>query len=189
MQRSLDESRQEAARLRTERDLYEENMKKAFMRGVCALNLEAMSMFRAHDGPQGTGYHSDGDALDPAAQDGVPAPVSNGSGAAQNLEPVPGHSHTGGNHADLIPYGAHTSAEVPPKTIHLTCVATEGSGGANPTPWAAPRPRSGPQKAACLPPGTCRGHVRHVAGASRQSRKSKARPGPSVTIERHMHSS
>ena len=34
------------ARLHNERDLYEETMKKAFMRGVCALNLEAMHMFR-----------------------------------------------------------------------------------------------------------------------------------------------
>ena len=39
-------SRTEIARLHAERERYEETMKKAFMRGVCALNLEAMSMFR-----------------------------------------------------------------------------------------------------------------------------------------------
>ena len=39
-------ARNEIARLHAERDQYEETMKKAFMRGVCALNLEAMSMFR-----------------------------------------------------------------------------------------------------------------------------------------------
>jgi centrosomal protein POC5 len=33
--------------LRQDREQYEETMKKAFMRGVCALNMEAMSMF--HD--------------------------------------------------------------------------------------------------------------------------------------------
>lgn len=33
-------------RLHAEREIYEETMKKAFMRGVCALNLEAMHMFR-----------------------------------------------------------------------------------------------------------------------------------------------
>ena len=31
--------------LQAEREQYEENMKKAFMRGVCALNMEAMTMF------------------------------------------------------------------------------------------------------------------------------------------------
>lgn len=36
------------AKLHAERDHYEETMKKAFMRGVCALNMEAMTMF--HDG-------------------------------------------------------------------------------------------------------------------------------------------
>lgn len=35
-------------KLHAERDYYEESMKKAFMRGVCALNMEAMAMF--HDG-------------------------------------------------------------------------------------------------------------------------------------------
>ncbi len=51
---SMDESHQEIARLKAEKELYEENMKKAaFMRGVCALNLEAMTMFRQHDSPDG----------------------------------------------------------------------------------------------------------------------------------------
>ncbi|KAK2565330.1 Centrosomal protein POC5 [Acropora cervicornis] len=44
--RELEVARNEIARLHAERDQYEETMKKAFMRGVCALNLEAMSMFR-----------------------------------------------------------------------------------------------------------------------------------------------
>lgn len=39
-------ARTEIALLHAERERYEETMKKAFMRGVCALNLEAMSMFR-----------------------------------------------------------------------------------------------------------------------------------------------
>ena len=42
----LEMARTEIARLHAERERYEETMKKAFMRGVCALNLEAMSMFR-----------------------------------------------------------------------------------------------------------------------------------------------
>ena len=39
-------ARQEVARMHSERERYEETMKKAFMRGVCALNMEAMGMFR-----------------------------------------------------------------------------------------------------------------------------------------------
>ena len=44
--RELEMARAEIAHLHAERERYEETMKKAFMRGVCALNLEAMSMFR-----------------------------------------------------------------------------------------------------------------------------------------------
>ena len=54
--RSLEESQEEVRQLKAERDLYEENMKKAFMRGVCALNMEAMSMFRYHE-PEQNSYH------------------------------------------------------------------------------------------------------------------------------------
>lgn len=35
----------EIQRLHMEREQYEDSMKKAFMRGVCALNIEALSMF------------------------------------------------------------------------------------------------------------------------------------------------
>ena len=45
----LESSRTEVARLHQERDRYEETMKKAFMRGVCALNLEAMGMFHEQE--------------------------------------------------------------------------------------------------------------------------------------------
>lgn len=40
----------EIRRLRIERERYEESMKKAFMRGVCALNMEALSMFQSTEG-------------------------------------------------------------------------------------------------------------------------------------------
>lgn len=52
---ALEASRLEVSKLHTERDNYEEGMKKAFMRGVCALNLEAMTMFQTGEGtPAGT---------------------------------------------------------------------------------------------------------------------------------------
>lgn len=46
---ALESARAEVQRLQRERNLYEETMKKAFMRGVCALNLEAMTMFHEGD--------------------------------------------------------------------------------------------------------------------------------------------
>ena len=49
MHQFLENCQQEVVRLKAERNLYEENMKKAFMRGVCALNMEAMSMFQHHE--------------------------------------------------------------------------------------------------------------------------------------------
>ena len=49
----LEATRLEVGRLHDERERYEESMKKAFMRGVCALNIEAMSMF--HEPSDGRG--------------------------------------------------------------------------------------------------------------------------------------
>ncbi|NXH10452.1 POC5 protein, partial [Bucco capensis] len=42
---TLEQTKAEILRLHSEREQYEDTMKKAFMRGVCALNLEAMTMF------------------------------------------------------------------------------------------------------------------------------------------------
>lgn len=50
-------SREEVMSLHRERENYEENMKKAFMRGVCALNMEAMNMF--HE-PEAEGQEQQG---------------------------------------------------------------------------------------------------------------------------------
>ncbi|XP_059347997.1 centrosomal protein POC5 isoform X1 [Ammospiza nelsoni] len=46
---ALELTRSELLQLHSERDQYEDTMKKAFMRGVCALNLEAMTMFQSKD--------------------------------------------------------------------------------------------------------------------------------------------
>ncbi|NXM72655.1 POC5 protein, partial [Serilophus lunatus] len=43
---TLEQTKAEILRMHSERDQYEDTMKKAFMRGVCALNLEAMTMFQ-----------------------------------------------------------------------------------------------------------------------------------------------
>ncbi|OCU02409.1 hypothetical protein XELAEV_18008172mg [Xenopus laevis] len=46
---ALGEARAEVQRLLAERGQFEGSMKKAFMRGVCALNMEAMSMFQGRE--------------------------------------------------------------------------------------------------------------------------------------------
>ncbi|KAM9588140.1 centrosomal protein POC5 isoform 4-T6 [Morphnus guianensis] len=46
---TLEQTKAEILRLHGEREQYEDTMKKAFMRGVCALNLEAMTMFQGKD--------------------------------------------------------------------------------------------------------------------------------------------
>ncbi|XP_075302954.1 centrosomal protein POC5 [Opisthocomus hoazin] len=46
---ALEQTKAEVLRLHSEREQYEDTMKKAFMRGVCALNLEAMTMFQGKD--------------------------------------------------------------------------------------------------------------------------------------------
>ncbi|KAM9811196.1 centrosomal protein POC5 [Neosynchiropus ocellatus] len=47
---ALEKAHAEIQRLRLERERYEESMKKAFMRGVCALNMEALHMFNPTEG-------------------------------------------------------------------------------------------------------------------------------------------
>ena len=45
----LESVKEEIAQMHKERERYEEMMKKAFMRGVCALNLEAMTIFHNNE--------------------------------------------------------------------------------------------------------------------------------------------
>ncbi|XP_060763137.1 centrosomal protein POC5 isoform X5 [Neoarius graeffei] len=54
---ALQKAQAEIQRLHRERERYEDSMKKAFMRGVCALNIEALSMFHTADtGRQEQGF-------------------------------------------------------------------------------------------------------------------------------------
>uniref|UniRef100_A0A3B3BHW6 Centrosomal protein POC5 n=1 Tax=Oryzias melastigma TaxID=30732 RepID=A0A3B3BHW6_ORYME len=58
---TIEKAQAEICRLRQEREQYEDSMKKAFMRGVCALNMEALSMFHSTEGrpeqPQTQEHH------------------------------------------------------------------------------------------------------------------------------------
>lgn len=55
---AIEKAQAEIQRLQLERERYEESMKKAFMRGVCALNMEALSMFNTTEArPEETPVH------------------------------------------------------------------------------------------------------------------------------------
>ena len=79
MQKSLDAARVDVQQMKAERDLFAENMKKAFMRGVCALNLEAMTMFHSGGGSseggraeEAVGHTSDSSSTDSGPGTGNP---------------------------------------------------------------------------------------------------------------------
>lgn len=79
MQKSLDAARVDVQQMKAERDLFAENMKKAFMRGVCALNLEAMTMFHSGGGSseggsaeEAVGHTSDSSSTDNGPGTGNP---------------------------------------------------------------------------------------------------------------------
>nr|XP_032824995.1 centrosomal protein POC5 isoform X2 [Petromyzon marinus] len=55
---ALEEAQGKMEQLQGEREHYNEAMKKAFMRGVCALNLEAMSMFQDNERRLEAGVHT-----------------------------------------------------------------------------------------------------------------------------------
>nr|XP_033474670.1 centrosomal protein POC5 isoform X1 [Epinephelus lanceolatus]XP_033474671.1 centrosomal protein POC5 isoform X1 [Epinephelus lanceolatus] len=79
---AIEKAQAEIHRLRLERERYEESMKKAFMRGVCALNMEALGMFHTTEGrseqPQ---VHDQHDILPPQEE-----PVS---ASLAHLQPYP----------------------------------------------------------------------------------------------------
>ncbi|KAG7243974.1 hypothetical protein INR49_006132 [Caranx melampygus] len=79
---AIEKAQAEIQRLRLEREQYEESMKKAFMRGVCALNMEALSMFNTTEGrPEETPVHEQHDPL--ASQE------DSGSATMAQLQPYP----------------------------------------------------------------------------------------------------
>ena len=168
---SLDESRQEVAQLKTERDLYEENMKKAFMRGVCALNLEAMSMFRHQDPPNpqqhASGYHSDGDYCGVgchAPQDEAPAGVEN----EPQTVPVQSQQQNGVLPSSLSLTQTGRPVQAPPRVI-LTASAGPQRG----------TPQTTQPSASQKQPPTIRSGLKPGRKAARN------RTVPSVVVERH----
>ena len=135
-QRSVEASQQEVLQLRTQRDLYEQSMKKAFMRGVCALNLEAMSMFR----------HA---PLDEVAAGHHPHPHAALSCDAGQIDSRPGHSQAQNGVATTDEWAVRDGEAVcADHDVTSSKVATSSGIGGGPLTVAG-LPGSGP----CLPHG------------------------------------
>ncbi|KAF7661068.1 hypothetical protein LDENG_00268840 [Lucifuga dentata] len=67
----IETAQAEIQRMRLDRERYEESMKKAFMRGVCALNMEALNMFQSTEGwPEEPDAHNQQDSLPPQDEPG-----------------------------------------------------------------------------------------------------------------------
>ncbi|XP_041793153.1 centrosomal protein POC5 [Chelmon rostratus] len=119
---AIEKAQAEIQRLRLERERYEESMKKAFMRGVCALNMEALSMFHTTEGrpEQPPDQH---DTLPPQDELGStavaqlqPYPISSARFSPVHFDrPAPSYSEV----EDMVGSGAPTSrAEaLPPTTL------------------------------------------------------------------------
>ncbi|KAM9360085.1 centrosomal protein POC5 [Symphorus nematophorus] len=121
---AIEKAQAEIQRLRVERERYEESMKKAFMRGVCALNMEALGMFQTTEGrPEQPAVHDQHDILPPQDEPGSttlaqlqPYPISSTRFSPVHFDrPDPSHSEV----EDMMDSGAPMSrTEVPlPTTV------------------------------------------------------------------------
>ncbi|KAI8820383.1 uncharacterized protein EV422DRAFT_68500 [Fimicolochytrium jonesii] len=108
LERNLTEVNSRLAISESARAVQEEEMKKAFMRGVCALNMEAMSMFRHPDGGEGDTFL--------ANAKGQGKNLDGGTGASYPPAPPPPQNTW---EAQQLPPPAHsrpTTAPHPPTT-------------------------------------------------------------------------
>ncbi|XP_037536036.1 centrosomal protein POC5 [Nematolebias whitei] len=114
----------EIRRLRIERERYEESMKKAFMRGVCALNMEALSMFQSTEGrPEQPPLHEQHDfaPAEDEPRSAPPAHIQPYPSTSTRFSPVhfdhPESSHRA--HDDVVGSRAPVSHEelLPPTSV------------------------------------------------------------------------
>uniref|UniRef100_A0A7N5K7W6 Centrosomal protein POC5 n=1 Tax=Ailuropoda melanoleuca TaxID=9646 RepID=A0A7N5K7W6_AILME len=165
---ALENAKAEIQRMQHEKEHFEDSMKKAFMRGVCALNLEAMTIFQNRGdtglaftnkkeeygpGVQGKEHSAHSDPLAPpmpsvAALSPSPPAAAMGAGSAAAFPSA----------ASITPAGA-TSAS----SAHLPVSATLGAGSA--APAASEEMQTIPQAAAAKYPRTI--HPESSTSASR----------------------
>ena len=163
MQRCLDEARAEVQLMKHERDMFAENMKKAFMRGVCALNMEAMTMFN------GGGDHHPVDASSKtnSSQENSEDSLSEQTSIEdQNVPTVPTHpvnvrfSSDNTTVKHQLVNGAGNSAKVHPQKSYMRAVEP---------------------KQYQRPPGPTSG----IRGSTKSKKTTSAKPMPAVVVEKH----
>ena len=158
IQQSLDNCQQEVVRLKVERNLYEENMKKAFMRGVCALNLEAMTMFQHHDNDSDAAVDQQHDHASTGEGHYVSIASHKCGGSETGLEPLSSQCFQLGVPATRLKLQAGSGS----KCVHLTTSTV-------------------------MPPSSQSGNTiisRHAQTITNSSKKT-IRLVPAVTVEKH----
>ncbi|KAK5871360.1 hypothetical protein PBY51_004245 [Eleginops maclovinus] len=134
---AVERAQAEIQRLRLERERYEESMKKAFMRGVCALNMEALGMFQTTEGRLEQPAHDQHDIPPPqdepssASMAHLPTfPIPSSRYSPVHFDrPDPSHSEA----EDMVGSGAPVSrAEmIPPTTVVHSSLPLGGAPSSN----------------------------------------------------------
>uniref|UniRef100_A0A1A7XET5 Centrosomal protein POC5 n=1 Tax=Iconisemion striatum TaxID=60296 RepID=A0A1A7XET5_9TELE len=135
---ALEKAQAEILRLQVERERSEESMKKAFMRGVCALNMEALSMFQSAEGrPEQLPVHEQHDSLLPEDEPRSaslahlqPYPSTSARFSPVHFDqPEPSHRE----HEYIVGSRAPTSQEevLPPTTVVHTSLPLGGIAGSH----------------------------------------------------------
>ncbi|CAN9513309.1 unnamed protein product [Ophioblennius macclurei] len=187
---AIERAQTEIHRLRIERERYEDSMKKAFMRGVCALNMEALSIFHSAEGrqeqPPVTHQHDPLTSRDEhvsasAAHLQQPYPSTSTRYSPVHLE------HPEPDEADEVSSGAHMSREdvVPPSMVTHTSMSLGGIASSH--KQVSGRVATSSQQ---KPSKTVTARIAARADVSKSARSNLnvmgvAPPMSSVTVERH----
>ncbi|XP_030647711.1 centrosomal protein POC5 [Chanos chanos] len=129
---ALEKAQAEIQRLHTERERYEDSMKKAFMRGVCALNIEALTMFHTGERrPEHEAPHAQHEAGSSSVANLQPRPTSTARLSPVVMEsPVhPPPSRSDAEEADMHRLGSTTTVPRSETVLSSTVVNTLPAGG------------------------------------------------------------
>ncbi|XP_072520862.1 centrosomal protein POC5 isoform X2 [Salminus brasiliensis] len=196
---TLQKAQAEIQRLHIERERYEESMKKAFMRGVCALNIEALSMFQTGEaGRQERDAPFSGD--EPSSSSMVSRPLRTTSSARLSptimespVQPGPSHGHTEDTESEqfISQAGSSTAArraEALPSTMMVKTAVPPGGSTSSLRQSSARIVTAGQQKAS----KTVTARITGRSELTKTSRPSSnlhvmgvVPPMSSVIVERH----
>uniref|UniRef100_A0A8C9JS51 Centrosomal protein POC5 n=1 Tax=Panthera tigris altaica TaxID=74533 RepID=A0A8C9JS51_PANTA len=129
---ALENAKAEIQRMQHEKEHFEDSMKKAFMRGVCALNLEAMTIFQ-NKGDTGTDFTNKKEEYGPGVQgkehsahlDPLAPPMPSLIVPPPSPPAAPGGAATFPSAASITSAGAASAS-----SAHLPITSTLGAGSA-----------------------------------------------------------